>query len=107
MFHVFSLAYLLFPKHVIRGRLSVNNKGEFAGRIIFGEVQKVYLESSNFRCELYGQLERIYELKELTDRINRTSPRTKDVIETSPPKGNMCEKGVVRLEGFSLQLIHE
>ena len=94
-------------KGVRRGRLSVNTKGEFSRGNRHGEVQKVDLGSSYFSCKLYGRVERIYELKELTNRINRTGPHTKHVTDISPPKGNICEKGVVRLEDFSLQLIHE
>jgi len=97
----------LLDKGVHGDRLSVNTEVEFSGGNRYGEVQKVDLGSSYFSCKLYGRVERIYELKELTNRINRTGPHTKHVTDISPPKGNICEKGVVRLEDFSLQLIHE
>ena len=81
----------LLDKGVHGDRLSVNTEVEFSGGNRYGEVQKVDLGSSYFSREFYRQIDRVYELKELTDLINGTNPIINDVIDISPLKGNIYD----------------
>ena len=92
----------------VSGRwLAVDAESELTGGNRDGEFQEVHLGSSYFDRKLYGCVEGIYKMEEVTDLVDGTGPHTQNVIHISPPEGNVGEKGVTRLENFRLQLIHE